>query len=113
MKSAKWAGLIASWILLVITACQDSREADDYSGVSELIAERNKARYESQQKRASEKSAEQPRSVLPDRKEDLSSPALFEEKVDIVVSGGGRTLAKGTAYLNKQGQIVRIKILKE
>ena len=107
---------------LVSAACQDERGEGDYSGVSELIAGRNKARYEAVEN-SPEKSAIPKKETtnkistskpeLTSKEEELSSIILYEEYVEIVGSRSQRTLAKGVAYINKQGQIVRIKILKE
>jgi hypothetical protein len=46
------------------------------------------------------------------RQEKLSSITLYEEKIKILGSKSGRTLANGVAYINKKGEIVKIKILK-
>jgi len=103
------------------SACtEDKEKKEDYSGVSDLISERNKARHVTVEKfsvqDAGPKSAPItiPKQDESDpRAEELSSIVLYEENVDIVVSESRRALAKGVAYINKQGQIVRIKILKE
>ena len=107
--------------LFLVSACQDEREKKDYSGFSKLIAERNSARQKGVENSLENRgrSKEMPTnntrgsdasSAL--NKEKFSSIILYEEDVEILGSESQRTLAKGVAYLNKQGQIVRIKILK-
>ncbi len=103
----------------VITACQDEKGAGDWSGVSDLIGSRNKARHEANEnppkKTARPRKVSAKSNTAPNIKknEELSSIILYEEDVKIVGSDSQRTLAKGVAYINKKGQIVRIKILKE
>jgi len=103
----------------VITACQDEKGSSDWSGVSELIGDRNKARFDNKENqpqktvRRTKVSANSKTISSTKKSEELSSIILYEEDVKIVGSDSQRTLAKGVAYINKKGQIVRIKILKE
>ncbi len=102
----------------VISACQDDKGSGDWSGVSDLIGSRNDARHEAKDNQAKKpvrkKAATNSSSKSSTKKSDeLSSIVLYEEDVKIVGSDSQRTLAKGVAYINKKGQIVRIKILKE
>ena len=109
-------------LFFLISACQDEKGKDDYSGVSELIAGRNNARYQvvenppkksaSSTKRTTNKTNTS-KSVSTSQKEELSTIILYEEVVEIVGSKSGRTLAKAIASINKKGQIVKIRILKE
>lgn len=106
----------------VFLSCQDEKTKDDYSGVSELISQRNKARYEDADT-ASSRAGNATKIPLDkvgastagsgSKETVLSSIILYEEAVDIVGSDSGRILAKGVAAINKQGQIVRIKIHRE
>lgn len=109
-----------------ISACRNEKEENHYSTVSDMIAERNKARYEmaetpskmsSSPKEATttntDTSKPKSNSNSNSKKEELLSIILYEEEVEIVSSESQRTLAKGIAYINKKGQIVRIKLLKE
>jgi len=110
--------------LLISASCQGEKEENDYSVVSQLISDRNSARYNAveKQRQKSKKSkdskteaANRPnvsKSSTDSKKEELSAVILYEEGVEILASKSGRTLAKGVAYINKKGQIVRIKILK-
>jgi hypothetical protein len=122
MKSEKNVLLVILVLFFLISGCQDDDRKNDYSGVSNLIAERNKARYEvaknppkksvTAKKRTWNKtSTSKSESNL--KKEEFSSIILYEEDVEIVGSDSQKILAKGVAYINKKGQIVRIKILKE
>jgi hypothetical protein len=121
MRSKKILWLFLLIILFLISACKDqndkSENKGDYSGVSELISGRNKARYEIRdnppvQKKRSGTSLKQ-NNVQTSREDELASIILYEQDVKIVGSESGRTLANGVAYINKKGQIVRIKIVKE
>ncbi len=115
-----WIAFLSLFFL--ISACQDEKGKNDYSGVSELISERNKARYHAAEN-SSKKSVSTPKkttsktntskSVSTPKKEELSTIILYEEVVKIVGSKSGRTLAKAVASINKKGQIVKIRILKE
>ncbi len=107
---------------LLISACSDEKEKGDYSGVSELIAGRNKARYDVAEKPSQKKQVVQKRvagqsSPTAQRQktkpEQINSVVLFEQNIDIVGTDSQKRLAKGVAYINKQGQIVRIKIIRD
>ncbi len=121
MRSKRILWLFLLIILFLISACKDqndkSENKGDYTGVSELIAGRNKARYEIKENPPVQKIKPEPPlkqdSVSPSKEEELSSIILYEQDVKIVGSESGRTLANGVAYINKKGQIVRIKIVKE
>ncbi|WP_092236641.1 hypothetical protein [Desulfobacula phenolica] len=105
-----------------ISACRNEKEENNYSNVSDLISERNKARYEmsktpSEMSRSPKKATSSNTNTLKNKsdskKEEFLSIILYEEGVEIVSSESQRTLAKGIAYINKKGQIVKIKLLKE
>lgn len=121
MKSEKKLLFIILSAFFLISGCQDDKGKNDYSGVSDLISERNAARHEiagnAPKKSVRSKNIEKKVTELqPDSDEhqkELMSIILYEEKVKIVGSDSGRTLANGVAYVNKKGQIVRIKITKE
>lgn len=122
MKSGKYIYFFCLLLLFLISACQDNKEnKNDYSGVSDLISQRNKERYKVAEKSPVKNIGSKPieedidtSAQAPDLKtEEILPIALYEEKVDIIGSESGQTLAKGVAYINKKGQIVRIKILKE
>ena len=122
MKSGKiFVWFFVSLICLSLTSCKNDNK-DDFSGVSDLIASRNKSRYEVADRVAQEKNETSKqktedkfnsvKSSSKSKREELSSIVLYKENVKILGSKSGRTLAKGVAYINKQGEIVKIKILK-
>ena len=119
------AGKIFLWffvglICLSLTSCKNDNK-DDFSGVSDLISNRNKARYTAADRAAQEKNHTSKQeaankfnavqSESKSKREELSAIILYKENVKILGSKSGKTLAKGVAYINKQGEIVKIKIL--
>jgi len=120
MKSGNFFLYAFLGLFFLISACQDAKEKNDYSGVSDLISDRNKARHEAAEN-PSKKSIRPQKTTTTNtstpvsntKEEELTSIILYEEEINIVGAESGRTLAKGVAYINKKGQIVRIKILKE
>ena len=110
-------------LLLLLSSCRNDKEKNkDYSGIAELISERDKARHEVSEKKsvqnASSKPVEEKISKAREEsdsktEEEISPGVLYEEKVDIIGSESRRTISKGIAHINKKGQIVKIKILKE
>jgi hypothetical protein len=123
MKARKlFVYVLAILFFLILTSCEDKKKDNDFSGVSRLIADRNKARYENteksipNQKPTSKKEIIKKNSTVKSesssKEKELSSIVLYEENVKILGSKSGKTLAKGVAYINKQGQIVKLKIIK-
>ena len=123
MKSGKIFVCLFLSLFLLISGCSEEKEKGDYSGVSGLIAERNRARYDAAENSSSKKqvvkkqaagqsrpSVQNPESK---KKKVISSVVLYEQKIEIVGVESGKRMAKGIAYINKQGQIVRIKISRE
>ncbi|MCG8632948.1 MAG: hypothetical protein MI863_03920 [Desulfobacterales bacterium] len=102
----------------MFSACEGDK--DQYSGLSELVAERHEAR-----KGISEKNLKKKKKAARDNagnkeqdnlsefssKEEVSTVVLYEKQIDILDSESRIPLAKGVAYMNKKGQIVRIKII--
>ncbi|RLC02392.1 MAG: hypothetical protein DRH34_07470 [Deltaproteobacteria bacterium] len=122
MKLVKFCGYLLFCLFFLLSACQDDKGKNDYSGVGELISDRNKARYEaaknppkksSSSRKAKVNKVDSSKLKTTPKKEEISSIVLYEEDIEVVGSKSGRTLAKGVAYINKKGQIVKIKILKE
>ena len=118
MKSGKILVFIICSLFL-ISACQEreKNQNGDFSGVGNLIAERNKARQGLAKKTSPEeddlKKATSAKSRSTSKTDELASIILYEQNVKIVGTDSGRTLANGIAYVNKKGQIVRITIIKE
>ena len=119
--------LLLGVVFLIFSSCQDENEQNNFSGVGKLIASRNKARYDAAEKLAPKEQSIDKTNVTKknttdktnalksesnSRQEELSSIVLYEEKIKILGSKSGRTLANGVAYINKKGEIVKIKILK-
>lgn len=102
---------------LMLSACDDKNK--DFSGLSGLVAERNEVRQsisdETARKKVAEKKGVQvvPKEVVRKKTEEISSVVVYERDIEVLDSSSRMSLAKGTAYLNKEGQIVRIKIIRE
>ncbi len=121
-----FAYVLMGIIFLAFTSCADEEEKNDYSGVGQLIHSRNKARHfaakNPPKKRSTDKTsvsksrtADRTDTLKSDplsKHEKLSSIDLYEEKIKILGSKSGITLADGVAYINQKGEIVKIKILK-
>lgn len=115
----KWVKLILTGLIcfcfFVTAACKEKNE-DDFSGVANLISDRNKARYSragksvSENNQADEKPEKQIASKTPIKKEPLPSPALSKKEVQIIDAQSGSILGKGTAYINNDGNIVQLKL---
>jgi hypothetical protein len=102
--------------LMVLPACDDKR--DDFSGLSGLVEERNEVRQALSKKNSQEKVLEgkTPSSVSLDMEKKntgVSPVILYERNVEVVDSATKKSLIKGIAYLNKEGQVVKIKIIRD
>ncbi len=126
MKSEKNLTCLLLSLFFLISACSDENERGDYSGVSDLIADRNRARHEVAEKPSqkkiviqkkttgtSQKNIPKPTPSPNSKKEEISSIVLYKQEIEIIGAQSRRTMATGTAYVNKKGQIVRIKIHRE
>jgi hypothetical protein len=107
--------------LLLLSACDNNK--DDYSGLAALVAEKNEVRQaiseETARKKAKDKTLER-EDVKEDtsiasskKKKEISSIVLYERNIEIVDSSSQKSLAKGVASLNKEGKIIKIKIIKD
>jgi len=122
MKTGKlFVCVLTGLVVMLLSSCQDKKQDDDFSGVGRLISSRNKARYEEAKNPAPEKKYTNQKETTykkdstqsESKTEQLSSIVLYEENVKILGSNSGQTLAEGVAYINKKGEIVKIKILKK
>lgn len=119
--------LLVGFVFLIFPSCQNENGENDFSGVGRLIASRNKARYDAAEKLPQKEQSIDKTNVSKNnttditnalksesnsKQEKLSSIVLYEEKIKILGSKSGRILANGVAYINKKGEIVKIKILK-
>ncbi|MCP3899669.1 MAG: hypothetical protein GY707_08165 [Desulfobacteraceae bacterium] len=116
-------------IVLSFFACSSDKKDKDFEGVGKLIASRNSARYKKAEQSKKRKIKKEPLKVQNqdqsiDQKGDVagtqvkkkpakkkfSSEIFYEEEIKIVSASSDNTLGVGTAYLNKDGKIVQIKI---
>lgn len=109
--------LVGSFLL---SACDN--EKDQYSGLSGLVAERNEARQNISDETALKKTFDKNHSANGSKEnsgigvsqsKEISSVALYEREINIVDAKSKMPLARGVAYMNKTGHIVRIKVIKE
>lgn len=104
--------------LLLVFACSSCEDkTEDYSGLSELVAQRHKARQSLSGKASDPSDSKSVMQTQEDgsgaKKEELRSITLYTKDVDIVDASSGTSLAKGIAYVNKEGDIVKIRIHKD
>ena len=113
-------------ILLSLPSCSDEKDKDNFDGVGKLISSRNSARYKKAEKKKkkdsamkkaaknkkTENSTEKPIKKKAEKKK-FSSDIFYEEQIKIISSSSNSTLGVGTAYLNKDGKIVQIKIKRD
>ena len=103
----------------VLPACKS--EDDNYAGVGKLIADRNKMRYhlaEGSEKNkgkvasSNEKTDSVPKDVSKKvtQKKEFSTNLLDKKKIVIVDTSSGLPLGQGVAYVDKKGEIVKIKL---
>jgi len=117
LRKILWSLLFS---VLVLSACEDKQ--DGFSGLSNLVEKRNEVRQTLSDKNAREKALQQQSNVdskkavaldEEKKKAEVSPFILYERDVEVVDSSNRKSLAKGVAYLNKEGQIVKITITKE
>lgn len=102
--------------LFFIAGCSNDEEKGDYSTVSNMIADRNKARYNKAAKDSAKKNfkndeIEDSEEMLNNKTEDKKFTGMtFEEEVRIVSESSGKTISMGTAYLDKSGKIIKLRI---
>lgn len=116
--------LIIAALFFVLTAvgCDDKKK-DTFSGLSDMVAQRNDARKTIAEGNAQKKKKTAGARVQddddPGTRQDRSSgdrllvDVVYDKDIVIVDSQTGMTLAKGVAYMNKKGQVVKIKILRD
>lgn len=110
---------VIAGLFFLIGGCEDKKE-DPYSGLSNMVAERNEARRLIKEDNLSKKTGvrvnkkDPPAVDQPVKKQgDMSAAIIYERPVEITDSESGLEIAKGVAYLNKEGKIVRIKLVEE
>jgi hypothetical protein len=108
--------------LFLLSACEDKK--DNFSGLSDLVEQRNTVRKNIADKNIREKAVKNQGSGMdskeaaaldrePKKNPEISPIVLYEREVEVVDSSSRKALAKGIAYLNKQGQIVKIRIVRD
>ena len=104
--------------VLSCAACDDKDDKkNDYKGLSELVAQRHRARQAMSGKKVDGPDKDfglqkSKTGAEPIKKEGVSTKTLYKKEVEIIDPASGISLAKGMAYLDKNGDIVRIKIKK-
>jgi len=107
--------------LCLLGACDS--EKDQYAGLSEMVADRQEVRkniaQDNQRKKSLEeiweggKQSSDRASHRKNESKPTSSVVVYEKQVEIWDSDSKRPLAKGVAYMNKSGQIVKIKVYRK
>ncbi len=95
--------------MLVILAACDEKE-DPYQGFSNLVAERHELRKSIAKERQGEKAQSQDAEATKEVKTEKPTAVVYERQIEITDAASGKPLAKGVAYLNKEGKITRIRI---
>ena len=113
-------------ILSFCSACNNDNK--DFEEVSKLIASRNTARYKkAEHNKKREKAAISKKTLNKNHdskttenqdkqksaKKKFSTEIFYEEEIKIIASSSNNTPGVGTAYLNKDGKIVQIKIKRD
>jgi len=108
--------------LCLILSCDS--EKDQYSGLSGMVADRQEVRKniakDNQHKKSLEEiwqgdnSSSDPASDPGgEKREPISPVVVYEKQIEIWDSDSKRQLAKGVAFMNKSGQIVKIKVYRK
>lgn len=112
-------GVAISLLGLCLVLSCDS-EKDQYAGLGEMVAERQEVRKSIAEENARKKDQDSfwedqgSSDMMADRKEEaVSSVVVYEKQIEILDSDSKLPLAKGVAYMNKSGQIVRIKVYRK
>ena len=112
-------GFFISMVLLC--GCDDKK--DGFAALSGMVGERNEIRQAISEKTAREKSLDKQNLKAGDKEDTaiggmkntqaVSPGVVYERDIEVVDSSSRMALAKGIAYLNKDGQIVKIKIIRK
>ncbi len=98
---------------LMIFGCSGDKNEDDYKVIGEMIAARNKARQKTSLSTSNEQQAEASEADVPSETTGNDKKIMmFEEDVDIISTSTGKVIARATAYLDKSGKIINIRIRK-
>lgn len=114
----QFALMLSALALFAVQGC--GNEQDQYSGLSDLVAERQEVRENISKETAQKKRLETYGSEK-DKREDpsargektlISTQIIYEKEIEILDAGSGLPMTKGIAYMNREGQIVKIKIIR-
>lgn len=101
--------LFIFFVVLLVCGCRDDKSEDDYKVIGEMIVARNKARQQNSPSTLKQEQAEQ--TGTKDSKKNKPT-MMFEEEVKIVSTSTGKVIARATAYLDKSGRVINIRIKK-
>jgi hypothetical protein len=100
-------------LALVLGGCgDDDGPKGDYQGVGKLVADRNEARLASASARKGQDGAPGTEAE-PGKKPARSTEVIIEEEVTIVSRVSGKTIATATAFLDKSGKIINIRVKRD
>jgi len=107
--------IFSSKLIVAVLACLFfagcGRDDGDYEGVGKLVSDRNSARLaRASNKKSGAGSGELTPSAI--KEGGQSGEVLLEEEVKVVGLSSGKVLARGIAFLDKNGKIVNIRIIK-
>lgn len=105
--------------VVMLSGCDDKK--DGFSGLSDMVGQRNEARRLITDENVRKNSLENQEANTGNKDDaierikttEVSPVVVYERDIEVVDSSSRMALAKGVAYLNKEGQIVKIKIIKE
>ncbi len=95
-------------LFFILAAC-DEKE-DPYPGFSNLVAERNELRKSISKERQGETEQSPDAKEAKETKTEKATAVLHERQIEITDADSGKPIARGVAYLNKEGEITRIRI---
>jgi hypothetical protein len=109
-----WAG-----VCCMFAACEEKQ--DPYPGFSNMVAERHEVRKAISREKEKERERDQAAGVkdqpssppAPDRDPRAASTLLYEKQVEITDAVTRKPIARAIAYLDRDGQIVRIRIIRQ
>lgn len=108
------SALLATCLALLASGCSDdSASQDGYKGVGQLVADRNTARLANSADRKNQESGSEAKPQPLQAKRSKPTEVITEEEVTIVSRSSGEILAGATVFLDKNGNIITIKIKKD
>lgn len=113
MLTAKQIALYIGWlgVFFILGACDEKK--DPYPGFSSLVAERHELRKSISKERQGETAQSQEPEETAEAKNKKSLAGVYERQIEITDAASGEPIAKGVAYLNKEGKITRIRIYRQ